>query len=487
MHYLSFLVLVLLLGCSSLNMKAKELYEAKAYEDALAVYEEILQSSPQDTEATIGRIKCRNMVIDSKLLEIRRSRLGENEQNSLDMLLTLVQQENEWNTFPSGPVAYTQDEESREALQYITSKVNETLRQNFPLKGNIWLTKYKVIFQGFLLKKYDDLAAHVKDSGRDKCHRLLTGATNTRPYYSQFVQKFCSFFGEESRDIAHFSDDRYSELYGKVIVQAKITGAPGEIIPPFQDAIAEAFTHTPWFDAKGISELKVTLVGKFERTVRQNPEVRVHEYTVQIPYTAYVKKIRSRQVPYTTNQYQCAYNYQVGQVCGNVQVTSYQTQFYSEMEPETRYRDEPRSQTYAGTNYYQFLGMFLKGKVQLGKTSHDISLTEKSEDSGFEHNVDMPDIGLTPQTANLPDPLEWIKQQAGHVGDKVRTKVSAIWGDQYCEMPAGKASVAQQGDQVHRCLRLNSSTVPPFVDNWYKNNFGIDINQADQLLGVKDY
>lgn len=258
-------------------------------------------------------------------------------------------------------------------------------------------------------------------------------------------------------------------------------------VSPFEDAASEEFAKTPWFDAKGVKELLVAVGGNFIRKTSARGATRVHEYVVQIPYTDFQSQMRTRQVPYAATEYQCVYNYNVGNICGNVSVTHYRTEYYTVNVPVTRYRPESRAESYSGTEMYQFLGLFLKGRATIGKAPKHFNLTEKSEESGFQHDVSMPNIGLSPQTANLSDPLGWLKAQSQALGAKFKEQANELWAHQYCRAPSAKGSISQQGEQVHRCLRGKPAKSPGFIEAWYRNRLGIDLAEAEQSLGLSSY
>jgi hypothetical protein len=136
---------------------------------------------------------------------------------------------------------------------------------------------------------------------------------------------------------------------------------------------------------------------------------------------------------------------------------------------------------------YQLLGLFLKGRATFSSKPEQFTLTEKSEKAGFQHNVSMPEIGLSPQDADLPDPLEWLKAQSVALGNKLRDISEEVWRASYCRSPAHKTSLAQQGEQVHRCLRATPTETPRFIALWYQNSLGVNLSEAEKTLGLTNY
>lgn len=216
-------------SCSNLNEKAKEYFEAGAYEEALHVYDQVLESSPTDTEATIGRMRSREKLIDTKLIEVRRSRMAGNQKNSIDMLLKIVEEENEWGTYPKGAVAFTQDEE---ALKYLVRKVKSSLKLKFPMRARALLKQYEAIFQGNHLPRFQKLFGDVRNAGKTECQRFSSTAGDSTPYYAEFVNRLCASWGAKVRGIASTGNRKYAELYKKIKFIAHINGLPAVAVVP---------------------------------------------------------------------------------------------------------------------------------------------------------------------------------------------------------------------------------------------------------------
>jgi len=486
--WLQCLVLCLLNGCSSLHRKAEKLYESGAYQGSIDTYDEILKKDPADADAVIGRLKARAKLIDTKLIEIRRSRLAGNEENAIEMLRHLVDEENEWATFPKGAVAYTQEEESTEALKFVDGQVKEALADQFPLRASYRLKRYQMIFQGTLSETYDRMSGVVREAGKQSCRSLADGSGATRPYFGEFLQKYCAHWGLSLAKVKPDEQRKLKKLYRGTKVQVKVENLPPEVISIVQENIDEGLKQTPWFDVKGARVLPVQLQGKYQNQHHEEVEMRLHSYTVQIPYTSYEPVQRERQVPYTDTQIQCVPNPPgtPGQNCNPISVTKYRTEQYWENEPVTRYRDEPRTQSYDGLKISQLLNLNVEGKALFSGTSKIFNLSEKSNTSGFESEWSLPKIGLYPQHAGIPDPLSWIKLEVLQLGENFQSAANNFWEINYCH-PVGKdLSFAVQGDQVHRCLRRRPTEIPRFVALWYENNLGVTVSQADELLGLKD-
>src|SRR5262245_54526784 len=174
--------ILVLTACSTLHRQARDRMKAGSYEEAVALYDRILLEDPKDSEAAAERAKAREKYIDQKLLVVRRSRVGGNLQNSVDLLLEIVTKENEWHSFPGGAVAYTQDEESAEALKYVGHLVHAALSRDLPLRGYVLTTRYAPIFSGPRTGAVEQLHAETKKVATKKCDRLASAASLENPY-----------------------------------------------------------------------------------------------------------------------------------------------------------------------------------------------------------------------------------------------------------------------------------------------------------------
>ena len=479
--WLAILLMAGMTACSSLQKKAEADFQAGAYEEAIATYDQILAKDPTDSDAVAGRLKARQKLIDTKLIEVRRTRMAGNEQNGIDILNHLVTLEDKWGYYPGGPVAYTQEEESGEAMRFLDGEVASALKQSFPLRASYLLTHYGKIFQGDLAGAYGRAVALVRTSGRRGCEQIATGTGPAKPYFDEFVQRYCAHWGVTPAKLSVAGRRKLKQLYRSISSRIQIEGLPAELTPVVAQDLEQAFEQTPWFDVNGSLVLPVTVSGKFDKQRTEVPENRVYSYTVQVPYTDYEPVEKQHDVPYTEYQYLCN-----GGTCANTPITKYRSESYWDNEPVIRYRDDPRTQPYSGTRISQVLQLTAAGKARFVSGEEPFSLVDKSEMSGFESQWNLPDIGLKPEHANVPDSLAWLKAQASRLGTRLNVAANRLWEDEYCQPSEGAASLASSGEQVHRCLRGKPSQIPKFVSLWYQDHLGVSVSQADDILGLKD-
>jgi len=481
------LIPLLLASCTSLSKKAREYFEAGDYEESVRTYDQALQKDPGDAAAIAGRAEAREKLIDVTLLRVRQSRLAGNAQNAIDMLLDLVERENAWGFAPkNGAVASTQDEESAEAFRYVQSEVRTALPSHHPLRAEFLLNHYRAIFQGPWQAPADGLRKLARGARENACRRFVAASPAPGAYYLEFLEKVCAGRGALPKQMAQVTHRKFDELYRGVKVTAKLEGFPEGYAAVLEDDLRQGLIKTPWFDARGAKMLTVTLSGRFAVEQTEKPEERLHNYWVSIPYTAYEEQPRSREVPYFSTETQCSPGASGTPTCIDVPVTRYRTENYTETVPVTRYREEPRVQAYTGRERTQTLTVFVNADAAFASVRRQFGVNEKAQDRGFEHDVSMPSIGLYPSQANLRDPQTWLKEQTGKLTGFIEDSGNSTWENLYCRPLAKHLSVAETGEQVHRCLRRQLPEVPKFVEDWYQRNLGISVAEADELFGTRD-
>ncbi|NDD04586.1 MAG: hypothetical protein EB078_06745, partial [Proteobacteria bacterium] len=401
--------------------------------------------------------------------------------------LNVVKKENEWGYSPKGAVAFTQEEEGKAAVFFISRTVREAVSQNFPLRAQYQLAKYKPIFQGGLLGAYNKAQSLVKPVGEKSCKSLVKSNVASKPYYAQFVSRYCGLFGSRPREIAGASQEKVKELYRGINLVLNVEDFPSELFGDFNSQAQTNFSKTPWFDANAANVIELKLSGKYTKTIERIPQSRVFEYTVSVPYTEYVPVKKTRQIPFLDLERTCSKDSAGLETCQSVPMAKLKNDEYTVQEPVTRFRIEPRTQRYEGMEINQALGLYLSGQMILGKNNVNIQVSERDEKRDFQHDWNMPAIGLLPKRAELPAPFDWIKLRANQIGQKIESSATQAWRDTYCNSMGNATSMEEQGDIVHRCLRGKPAETPRFVASWYDNNFGVTVEQVEQTLGLSDY
>ena len=473
-----FSIIFLISACTTPQQRAEKLMQNEAFEEAALVYEQIIAKNPKDAEAAVGLRRAREKTIDTKLIQVRMSRLGGNDQNAADMLLKIILNENQWQLYPSGKAQYTQEEEKDFSLGYLTRKIEKANSDQFPLLSLFILKKFAPIFDGAQSKRMSVLQAKTKSRGLDICKKLVALRRRELPYFSLWVKDFCGTFSNDSTEAASFQVEQLKGLFSQVSLKGNIEGLSQSDYAGLQQALLEGLKTSVWYDPKGANRAEVRLDGSFSNDHTTQSIQQFHSYTIQEPYTDYELQTRSREVPYTDTEAR------IDPYSGRLEhqsVTKYRSEFYQESIPVTAYRNVPMSQPYGAIQHRQVLLLALSGEVNFGENHWILSFNERSDQSGIEHHVSMPDIGLFPKSLNLPNPTTWLKGQTQNVKSAFEKKSSELWDSLYCR-PSDGSSIAASGEQVLKCGRNRSKQPPEFVLKWYQDNLGVTPEQANEVM-----
>lgn len=270
------ILLALILGgflasCSGLRGKGDDLFEQGAYWQSIEAYEGAIAENPRDEKAHAGLRRARTQFIDAKLIEIRKARFAGSQRQAVDTLLELVKLQSQWEFFPRGALAGTQEEESHEALAYIEGQIASAKAKDRPLSALYLLTHYEPVFAGSLSPRREFLLRQLTVDGKKQCSALSRNESGKQPYYSEFVRKVCAAWGVLSRNQKKAFVTKRSELYRRVKVHAAITGLPNSLASELQKALERSFQDSPWFDSEGSKTLNLSLRGNYVFSHNRSP------------------------------------------------------------------------------------------------------------------------------------------------------------------------------------------------------------------------
>lgn len=434
------------------------MFEQGAFREAVEVYDAVLAQNPHDEKAVAGLKLARTRFIDSRLIQVRKARLALDQELAIEMLLEVVTLEKQWAYFPGGAIAGTQEEESIEALSFVENKIGSAQNKDRPLSALYLLTHYEPIFSGNLNPRREFLLRRLAAAGKRQCSSLSRSLTDEKPYYSEFVRKVCSAWGQPGKDLSGARATKLSELYGRVVVHTNVKGLSSGGATQLRKSIENTFRESPWFEIRGSRVLHIHLKGDYTFSHSRSPVERVHGYQVQIPFTEYQTVEKPPKGPKGESEYR----------------------------PVTRYRTEPRIQKYDGWNHKQSLDLHLQGDFVVAGTPRTVRYEKQLAQLGFEHHWNLPQIGLEPETPALESPETWIEQQAILLAADILNSTEEAWEQRYCESSSNEPTLMATGDQIHRCLRFRRSSPPQLADAWYEKFFGLTFAQANELLKLAD-
>ena len=362
-----------LVGCTSLNEKAEKLMHEKSYEDAERIYQQILRKHPQDVDAIVGLKRAREGVISSELLLVRRDRLSGNSTQAFEQLRSILERLKAWQVYPTGAVAFTQNEEMDYAVRDLSQRTGELLSQNHPLKAAYLLDRYKDFFQEKNLFLIDRLHKNAAQLGLTHCRQSFATTPPERGYYLEFLVKECRFWGETramlNRPISH-------GLIGHLDLTGTITELPSALTPVFEKALTEAIEQSPWYEPTSLKHVPLNYHGQFGFQTSRRSTMFTQAYEEEVPYTSseLVTKTRTEMRPVTRT------------VPGIDGILTQQTTLEPEEVPSTefenvtRMRSETRYFNYPGFDIEQTISLNVEADLLLPGTGSLAHLTGSSDD-----------------------------------------------------------------------------------------------------------
>ncbi|MBY0369719.1 hypothetical protein K2X33_03470 [bacterium] len=265
------------------------------------------------------------------------------------------------------------------------------------------------------------LGKEVVESGRAQCRSWRKIAKAEEPYLQEFVEKICRVWAIPPQKTA-----APSELFRGISVDNQVRGLPRAFQASLRRSLQKAFEQSPWYSPNGRRALPIVLTGDFVLDHARLPEERVHGYGM---------------------------------------------------------RDgRPLTQTYSGWSHLQVLEFYVKGSFTPTQEAVALEHGAQERSGGFEHHWDVPQIGLTPQSAGLQDPEKWMTAQAEALAAQFLKSAKAAWATAYCEPLANEEpTLVAGGNRVQRCLRL-AEEPPETVDAWYRRFLGTDAEKVQARL-----
>ncbi len=480
---LLFLILSLSFAhCASAHKTSQKHMENQAYEEAADTYESILRSNPSDTEAVAGLKTARGKVIEKKLIDIRMARLGGNPDSAVSMLLDLIHKEKDWEMQPKGTVAFTQSEEIEYSSKHLIKKLSDSVQKKQPLVTENLIKTYDVFFQENKTAKFDAIKKENVKIGKSECHHFTKLGFKSSPYFAEFVDKYCSYFGEQVELSGYHPELKLNSLIQHVTATGNVSNLPQEAYAELRESLNQTFSNNPWHHPQGKAELKLGLSGEYQFDQQRTPIQLVHQYTETERYVSLESVRKTREVPYRA--YENVYDYQSGRY-NSVSVTKYRTEEYYVNEPVERYRDVQKYYPYGAWKIIQKIKLGLQGKAALKGKELEWSISDEANQEDTQSDVNMPNIGLRPkEPTKIADPKAWIKEMKVRFTEEFNKQLLTSWTELNCTEDSKLTSFSDVGNRVQLCLRKSFEDPPRFVKDWYLKYFGLEVKPVDELLRI---
>lgn len=446
-------IMICVSACSTLSKQAKEQLENKNYDEALVLYDRLVTEKPNEGEALNGQRRSREGVIDKNLIRVRMARIAQNTQESLELLRQIVLKEREWNLYPSGAVAFTQQEETNEAKKILNQELYSIQKEKKPLKILYWIERYKLVFD----EKFQNYLANFKNSaaqeGQAQCRNWAKGTSAEHPFWSQFVKRYCTTMGIDQR-IAAFD----KKLYAKTDLNLKQETIPKILQQMIAADVNRVFKTTGWYDLAGRKNVNLVLNGNYIFNESKSPMRTTHSYSVSVPYTEYVEHER----------------------------TDSQGKAYKVSEPTTRYRDENR--------FYPFMGTTITQKIYFqGSLQPDVNLmtamafTFDKNLSEFTHDINMPSIKLYPKpAADTKSEPAWLAQISAEYSAQFKKQAVTDFMNSFCTPLSESMNTITLFDKSLLCLREAMAAPPAVVERHFQTQLGLSVAETNSLVKLLD-
>lgn len=486
-------------GCSFQLKRADKLLLDEKFEAAEREYLEFLASNPTNSHAIYGRDSARRGLIGQRLLEVRHLRLAGNGIESFELLSDIVKTENNWQAFPVGAEFSTQREETDYAWDRLVQLVDEPLKENHPIVSEAYINGYRHIFGSKSYEaKVSQLSGKVAEAGRGQCTKFSNKIRPTHDLYAALVRSYCNHWSKGLEKSVAVNHDRY---FKGLKIRGVIEGLPVELSESIRLRLQESFEQSPWYSPEATTIVTGNLTGIFRQSSSEEPIVKVHEYTVSVPYTEMVAKVGSRQVPYEAvenrsaqvpyTQYESQYNYftrqtelvpttQYRTVYYTETVTKYQTEYFTYTEPETRYRDDPRQVPYEATQYHQAVLLMAKLEFKVGGQSVSIPLNVRDSKNGTYHHNSSPEIGLYPEPKREIDAVQWVRNSVEGMAGQVVQQGLGFWERRYCKPIQVGDDPSDDGENILQCMKATNSY--HVADDWSNKFFGIPLSKLQSEI-----
>ncbi len=463
----------ILIACSSHKKTAIKLTEKGLYEDALIEWEKAYEEDPKDDDVKLGLQDCQEKVVNDRLVKIRDERLAGKEESALNRLLELVLFQSKSRVKTDFNSSTFQGKETVALWQHEKRKIRELVEIMKPLGAEVRHRKFNPVFHS--MAEAASYQTAIMEQGKKQCSSIRKDMGG-KPFYDSFVHQFCGFFDPGRKMSSTIAAELFARSESKINVE--------HVRPELQNAMKsdmdQAFTEGPWFDRDSNKTISLQVIGEYQVKVVTEEIQQAHNYIVKVPYTEYVGKPKTRQVPYQVREKRCGMS-SAGKKCHDITMTKFREEKYSDQQAVTKYRDDPRVYRYEATKKTQHLSLLLSGETILGSLKMPFTYSKTENENKITHDISMPKIGLNPATEDVSHPMTKFSEFSKAAAAQFKLQLNDFWKVQFCVLPI-KRDFANMGNQVVKCKRADDYPVE-FVDRWFITHFGSTAKEAEVVLG----
>lgn len=468
-----------LISCSTFSRDARKYELAREWESARSMWLRVLERSPNDVDALIGKKRAEEEIINERLVGVTRARESNDFATALQRMEELLRQTADWHYKLDYYSASFQAKELALEWKELSARTNGLIFRNQPWNARLLLADYASIFASVPEVERQSVVFKLTKLTEEYCQRYVQNIACNGPKSAALVQKICGLHLPKLKlqNIA-MSNGEERDRFKVHQVNLQVDGLPSRFNDKLREAVFLSFSHSDWYKQEGEASVDIGIGGAFSFIDRAEVVELEQEYYKSVPYTAYQPKMETRQVPYQTTEYQCTYRYPTGTICGNVSVTKYRTAYDWVQVPVTKYQQVREVYPYLGEE------VTYSGNVSLSiNFSSDQALipskaiSNSVKKSEIVHRVSMPSIKLYPVTERTFSQEEWVSSVAAEVTQGLDQHLKGSWRNYVCRKFKDNVKAANASEFALRCREADDGREQgdlSIVDGWFKAKFGIE-------------
>jgi len=415
----------------------------KNFEEALIIMDQLVARDPSDSDYLVGQKEARLGVIGQSLIKIRHTRLGNNINESLEGLRKVFEQQNSWNLFPTGAVAFTQNEETDEAYKNLRSEISSLDQKMSHLRILYMIERYKILFSENRRKSLDPQLIESKKHVRKTCLEKSKVTTSKTYFYNQFIDKLCRYVDQKAV-IAHAEPELYNQINLKLDKQTHI---PQSFITTLSALAMQKVKNSGWINSQSNQSMSVFINGDYFFREIQTRDREAHHYTETIKSTA------SDGTVTTKNEPQVFY-YTVNIIKQNFETTL----------------------------------NFINSDILIGEFKNNYSDTSTRS----YHDNKNYSIGLSPSsTGKTYTESEWQTKAAHALTNKYLLHLETIYDQKFCQTLSDNQPKVELLNQSLKCIRQTiqqgkNKPVPIIISRNFESEFGVNTTELQTLFKLID-
>jgi len=433
------LTFILISSCTTKFKRAKELMVEKNYDEALSIMDELVARDPSDSDYQVGLKEARLGVISQSLIKVRMTRLAQNNNESWELLRKVFEQQNYWNLFPTGAVAFTQTEEIDEAFKNIKAEIIQLDRDHKPLRILYLIERYKNLFSETKRKSFENSTDLARKDSRKYCIDLAKLGSNQTFYLNAFVNSLCNYLGVKSKAL-----DTEPEMYNQI----RINIDPRSNVPPqfataFKIYLDKKIAKSGWINSQSNKPMVVEIGGDYFFREITTREPRTHTY---------YEKIRTTNSNGTTSE-----------------------------------REEPR---YFYYNANVVIQDFSTDLVLVNSDSH-ISIFKDLYESNARrtyHDYSNYAINLHPESTGYSySESEWREKALNQIANKYLKNIETIFDQKYCQNLSETQKKEVLLNQSLKCIQQTifngqPKYTPDIIRRTFEKEFAVNTDELQTLF-----